>query len=293
MTTDTTAIIPMLRSTLEEKTTIQQRRLKVNQQDEDEDLLAYFKWTAANTVLFGMIMRIIPAEIGGVLPKDFSERQLINIGDLDVGEANQSQYKSCYYFATNGEYLITDLSQNTSIIRLQTYINWLIENQRGNILFTYAPLMVMPQGVQLKDIKQVEFSGTPIRPIQNANDNSISSRLVSIKHELLTLLVGDTPSLASLQNEQLVSAQVIVKFKKKPKEMSKEEYQHVMSAIAKNVTTDSGYAIKTKNGNLYNGEQICKTKEVEIEKDSQNHLNEEQLSQEMERFLLEIQQSNE
>lgn len=292
LTESQSSIVQMLRDALTTRTTIQDRRMKLNQQDDDEDLLAFFKWTSNNNVLFGMIMRIIPADLGGILPDDFSERQTIKMDDLNVNDATQSQYKSRYYFATDGNYLVTDLSQSASVERLQTYINWLIEQQRGDTLFSYAPVMIMPQGVRVHDIKSIEFSGTKITPQTEASDSGISSRLISIQNDVLNTFFGGTPTLAELQNEQLVSAQVIVKFKKKPKEMEKDEYQRVMSAIARNVTENSGYAIRTKNGRTYTGEQICSVKDVEIEENSQRHINEEQLSQEMERFLLELNAEN-
>ena len=74
--------------------------------------------------------------------------------------------------------------------------------------------------------------------------------------------------------------------------MAKEEYQQYMGAVARNVTSEAGFYLKDKKGNTYNGQQITKTRDVEIDETSRKHPNEEQLYQCMEQFLYDIESNN-
>ena len=287
-------ILTMLDEALKELSTVQDRRMLLNHQDSDEDLLAYYE-QHNNGIFCGMMMRIIPAEQGGVLSEDIFKKDTIKIDDLDAGEEKQSQYKSHYYFALNGSYLITDLPVSTNIERLQTYINWLLEGQRGDTIFSFTPLMVLPEGLKLKDIRHIEFSGGNRIQAQQTTTESydVKTSLLTLRDNLLDELFGSNPSLQDLKKEQLVSAKLLLQIQKRPKGMDKDTYQNLLGAIAKNVNSESGFSIKAKNGTTYNGQQINRIREVEVEETSKKRVNEQQLWQEMERFLQQVAKENE
>ena len=100
-------------------------------------------------------------------------------------------------------------------------------------------------------------------------------------------LFGDSMSWTNIQNNQLVSAKLVLKMKSKPKEMAEAEYHRAMGAIAKNLASDSGFAIHTKSG-VYKGNEIKRIKEIDVETTSKNRVSEEHLKQEMELFLHEL-----
>lgn len=292
ITTGSAGVLEMLNTKLKQVPTAQDRRMKLNKQDSDEDLLAFFEWTSGGGVFFGMMMRIIPAEQGGVLSEDFFQKEFIQISDLTEGEENASQYKDHYYFALTDSYLVTDLSGTTTIERLQTYLNWLLEDVRKETLISLTPVMTLPPSVQAKDIKSVEFGGVETSSVIAPNESnaqfSLNADLEKITGAVWNCLFGDSTTWDKIKEDQLVSAKLVVKIKSKPKSMAKDEYQRVMGAIAKNVAGDSGFAIHTKNG-TYSGDEIKLTKVVEVETTSKNRVSEVQLKQKMERFLQEIQ----
>ena len=100
-------ILALLQQVLTDSSTAQQRRMKLNEDDSDEDLLSYFAWQQNSSYLFGMMLRIIPAANGGVINSELFAQQTITIAEVNAGNPDQSQYKDHYYFAINNNYLVT------------------------------------------------------------------------------------------------------------------------------------------------------------------------------------------
>lgn len=254
-------------------------------------MLSNFEWRHNNSNLFGMMMRIIPAESGGVIDSDLFERNKIAITDVDAGSPDQKQYKDHFYFALNNEYLVTNLAGNINIMRLQTYLNWLLVNVRGERIFQFTELTKLPDGVAFSNIEQIEFVGgghVVSAPTTSQEPSTVTTMLHSISDALLSQIVNDTASLEEIRNSQVIEAKLFLRVKKKPKEMAQDEYQRVMGAIATNISNDDGIVLRTKDGNKYTGEAIKVKKEVEIERTTGNRIVEEQLKQEMEVFLSEL-----
>lgn len=285
------SILSFLGQILTDESKAGDRTLQLNEQEEDRDLLSNFEWRHNNSNLFGMMMRIIPAESGGVIASDLFERNKIAITDVDAGSPGQKQYKDHFYFALNNEYLVTNLAGNVNIMRLQTYLNWLLVNIRGERIFQFTELTKLPDGVAFSNIEQIEFVGgghVVSAPTTSQEPSTVTTMLHSISDALLSQIVNDTASLEEIRNSQVIEAKLFLRVKKKPKEMAQDEYQRVMGAIATNISNDDGIVLKTKDGNKYTGEAIKVKKEVEIERTTGNRIVEEQLKQEMEVFLSEL-----
>lgn len=285
------SILSFLGQILTDESKAGDRTLQLNEQEEDRDLLSNFEWRHNNSNLFGMMMRIIPAESGGVIDSDLFERNKIAITDVDAGSPDQKQYKDHFYFALNNEYLVTNLAGNINIMRLQTYLNWLLVNVRGERIFQFTELTKLPDGVAFSNIEQIEFVGgghVVSAPTTSQEPSTVTTMLHSISDALLSQIVNDTASLEEIRNSQVIEAKLFLRVKKKPKEMAQDEYQRVMGAIATNISNDDGIVLRTKDGNKYTGEAIKVKKEVEIERTTGNRIVEEQLKQEMEVFLSEL-----
>lgn len=284
-------IIPLLRSILTETSIASQRRMKLNEDDEDEDLLSNFVWHQDNLYLFGMMLRVIPAENGGVINEELFNQHTITIADVTTGNPAQSQYKNHYYFALNNNYLVTNLAGNINIDRVQTYINWLLNSVRGERYFQLTEITKLPDGVPLSQVSHIEFVGggntVNATPTRHA-PGTFSTRMIQLKNDILSLIVNDAESLEQIRNSQLVEAKLLLRMKRKPKELAQEDFQRVMGAIATNITNDSGIILKTKDGNKYTGETVKVKKEVEVESTTGNRIVEEQLKQKMEVFLTEL-----
>ncbi|WP_301745953.1 hypothetical protein [uncultured Duncaniella sp.] len=289
-------ILGLLQQVLTESSTAAQRRMPLNSEDPDRDLLANFIWATNNAYMFGMMLRIIPADNGGMLSEELFNQPTITMADVNAGNPEQSQYKDHFYFALNNDYLITNLAGNINIGRLQTYINWLLESVRGERLFQFTELTKLPDGVPLNQIKDIQFvgGGTTVAAAPTENEpTTLSTTLSNISDSVLELLMGhDSVNLDKIRANQLVEARLFLKLKGKPREMAQEEFQRVMGAIATNVTNDSGIVVRTKDGNNYTGEAVKIKKPITVECIAPNRIVEEQLKQEMELFLNEIRQQN-
>ena len=264
------------------------RRLQLNAQDEDSDLLSNFEWRHNNSNLFGMMMRIIPAENGGLIASDLFEQNTIAITDVEASGSGQKQYKDHFYFALNNEYLVTNLAGNMNITCLQTYLNWLLVDVRGERIFQFTELTKLPEGVAFSNIERIEFVGggnVVSAPTTSQEPGTVTTLLHNLSDALLSQIVNDTASLEEIRNSQVIEAKLFLRVKKKPKEMAQEEYQRVMGAIATNISNDDGIVLKTKDGNKYTGEAIKVKKEIKVERTTGNRIVEEQLKQEMELFL--------
>lgn len=290
-------ILGLLQQVLTENSTAAQRRMPLNAEDPDRDLLANFVWATNNAYMFGMMLRIIPADSGGMLSEEMFNKRTITMADVNAGNPEQSQYKDHFYFALNNNYLVTNLAGNINIGRLQTYINWLLEGVRGERLFQLTELTKLPDGVPLNQIKDIQFvgGGTTVAAAPTENEPStLSTTLSNISDSVLEMLMGhDSANLDKLRANQLVEARLFLKLKGKPREMAQEEFQRVMGAIATNITNDSGIVVRTKDGNNYIGEAVKIKKPVTVECIAANRIVEEQLKQEMELFLNEVRQQDE
>lgn len=284
-------ILGLLQQMLTPESTVAQRRMPLNAEDPDRDLLANFTWATNNAYMFGMMLRIIPADNGGVISEELFNQPTITMAQVNAGNPGQSQYKGHFYFSLNNNYLVTSLAGNINIDRLQTYINWLLEGVRGERLFQFTELTKLPDGVQLSQIKDIQFVGggniVSATPSEN-EQTTFSARLGNLTDDLLGQLIGDTSSLAEIQSNQLIEARLFLKLKSKPKEMAQETFQRVMGAIATNVTNDSGLVVRTKDGNKFTGAAVKVKKPVSVECVEANRIVEEQLKQEMELFLSEV-----
>ncbi len=292
LTEPNSGILGLLQQVLTAESTAAQRRMPLNAEDPDRDLLANFTWATNNAYMFGMMLRIIPADNGGMLSEELFNRPTITMADVNAGHPDQSQYKDHFYFALNNSYLVTSLAGNISIDRLQTYINWLLEGVRGERLFQLTELTKLPDGVPFSQIKDIQFVGggtTIVSTPTRSEQTTISTSLGNLTEGLLELLMGgDTVNLDRIRSNQLVEARLLLKLKGKPREMAQEEFQRVMGAIVTNVTNDSGIVLRTKDGNKYTGAAVKIKKAVSIECIGANRIVEEQLKQEMELFLNEV-----
>ncbi len=285
-------ILGLLQQVLTDESTAAQRRMILNAEDPDRDLLANFIWAQNNSYLFGMMLRVIPADSGGVMNEQLFEQPTITMADVNEGNPDQSQYKDHFYFAINNNFLVTNLAGNINIDRLQTYINWLLESVRGEKLFQFTELTKLPDGVPLSEIKDIQFVGggnTVTATPMESEQTTIATKLGDITNGILEQLLGnDTVNLEKIRANQLVEAKLVLKIKGKSKELATEEYKRVMGALATNVTNDSGIVVRTKTGNKFTGAAVKVKKSVSVQCVAPNRIVEEQLKQQMEQFLSEV-----
>lgn len=284
-------LVDLLRQALVAKSTAAVRRMELNSESLERELLANYYISANHPYMFGMMLRVIPAESGGSLCEELFKRQFITMADVNAGSAEQSQYKGHFYFALNNDYLVVDLPGNVGIARLQTYINWLVKDFSPGQLFQFSEMMQPPEGVSLSQIKSIQFGGTSgvAADVVTGGVGSITALLENITSGVIETLLGPCSSvLEQLRDNQLLEARLLIKVKKKPKEMEQDEFQRVMGAVATIAPEHVGVTIHTKGGGKYDGREMRVVKSISVDCISSNRISEEQLKQEMELFLNEL-----
>ena len=268
---------------------LQDRRMLLNQDDCEEDLISDFN---NNTnFVYGVILRICPSDTVQNIPNDYLQKEKISITELDsISSEKTNVCKYHYYFALNDKFVVTNLQRNITIDRLQTYINYLLEKERGTRLFEFTPVITEPEETKLSEIKNIVVKDTKIHTdiVSQNNENSIGRKSFNIAKYWLSDFINDVDTLKTIEENQIISAELLIKFSK-PRKMSKEDYEKTMGALLKPMSDTDDVTFVTKRGNKIKATDLQKIKSVDIELTDSGKISEIQLQQAMEKFLQELQ----
>ena len=98
ITESTSGILGLLGRTLTTGSLASQRKMQLNPDEPDNDLLASYSWGPSNSYLFGMMMRIMPADNGGIIEDTTLQRNQVTMDMLTAGSPGRSQYKHHFLF---------------------------------------------------------------------------------------------------------------------------------------------------------------------------------------------------
>lgn len=292
-----TDILSALRNKLLTSENANSRKMVLNEQDENReaDLISNYNHDSADQEpLFCTMLRIAPGNNVQHVSEVLMGKNLFSLDELDEDEINRAAaiYKSHYYFALTDRFLVTNLPGNRKIRQLQTYLNWLL-----GTLYELTPMIDTVQVDSLRDIKNITFQDSAIYPWtsqEKGTGSSIGEKMINIRHIaadwLRSILASqtDVKYLDEIELEQMISAKLIIQFKRQRKN-SPEEIQKAYGALLKPIADLDDIAITDKNGKvLMNGKSIQKTKTVKIDRTTTGKPNEQTISQEMRTFLLEL-----
>lgn len=292
-----TDILSALRNKLLTSENANARKMVLNEQDENReaDLISNYNHDSADQEpLFCTMLRIAPGNNVQHVSEVLMGKNLFSLDELDEDELNRAAaiYKSHYYFALTDQFLVTNLPGNRTIRQLQTYLNWLL-----GTLYELTPMIDTVQVDSLRDIKNITFQDSAISPWttkETDTGSSIGEKRINIGHiaadYLRSILASqtDVKYLDEIELEQMISAKLIIQFKRQRKN-SPEEIQKAYGALLKPIADLDDIAITDKNGKvLMNGKSIQKTKTVKIDRTTTGKPNEQTISQEMRTFLLEL-----
>ena len=292
-----TDILSALRNKLLTSENANSRKMVLNEQDENReaDLISNYNHDSADQEpLFCTMLRIAPGNNVQHVSEVLMGKNLFSLDELDEDELNRAAaiYKSHYYFALTDQFLVTNLPGNRTIRQLQTYLNWLL-----GTLYELTPMIDTVQVDSLRDIKNITFQDSAISPWttkETDTGSSIGEKRIDIGHiaadYLRSILASqtDVKYLDEIELEQMISAKLIIQFKRQRKNSS-EEIQKAYGALLKPIADLDDIAITDKNGKvLMNGKSIQKTKTVKIDRTTTGKPNEQTISQEMRTFLLEL-----
>ena len=278
-------------------TTAQERRIPLNseEKDKEEDLISYYELRNGLAVM-GIVLRIAPSNEAHTIPDNLFDKNKIGMTELENIE-NEAEYiqKDHYYFYLNDKYVITTLRSNITIARFQAYLNSLLKEERQSKLYELSPIVVLPPTTSLNELKSITLTDTSIHSQSKTNipigTGTIKTSIKKSALEVIKSLLVDTTNFEEIKNSQILTAEILIKFIK-PKGMTKEEFSKFMAATLKPVSESDNVILKTKNKGTLTGRDIQKSKSVEIELTDSGNLNEQDLWQNMEKFINELDQED-
>lgn len=272
------------------------RRMLINPDDpqREEDLIANFDLRMKRNVcvmVVGTMLRIASVDDMPNISDDILNKEKVDIETLEsIKSDSKVIYKSHYYFAVNNEYLVVSLPSNRTINAYQTYLNEYLKDVREDILYEFTPLLTKSQKVKFDDVKSIKI-GSKDYPIgSNSNKETDTSPLLvkkikNVARGVLKELMEENKDLKQILDEEIVSAELVLKISKKKNKA--KETEKALSSFLKPISDTDGIELITKNGKV-TAADIFKTKLVSIELTESKHISELQLFQEMEKFLSEL-----
>lgn len=272
------------------------RRMLINPDDpqREEDLIANFDLRMKRNVcvmVVGTMLRIASVDDIPNITDDILNKEKVDIETLEsIKSDSKVIYKSHYYFAVNNEYLVVSLPSNRTINAYQTYLNEYLKDVREDILYEFTPLLTKSQKVKFDDVKSIKI-GSKDYPIgSNSNKETDTSPLLvkkikNVARGVLKELMEENKDLKQILDEEIVSAELVLKISKKKNKA--KETEKALSSFLKPISDTDGIELITKNGKV-TAADIFKTKQVSIELTESKHISELQLFQEMEKFLSEL-----
>lgn len=272
------------------------RRMLINPDDPqcEEDLIANFDLRMKRNVcvmVVGTMLRIASVDDIPNITDDILNKEKVDIETLEsIKSDSKVIYKSHYYFAVNNEYLVVSLPSNRTINAYQTYLNEYLKDVREDILYEFTPLLTKSQKVKFDDVKSIKI-GSKDYPIgSNSNKETDTSPLLvkkikNVARGVLKELMEENKDLKQILDEEIVSAELVLKISKKKNKA--KETEKALSSFLKPISDTDGIELITKNGKV-TAADIFKTKSVSIELTESKHISELQLFQEMEKFLSEL-----
>lgn len=273
----------------------QNRRMRINIDDpkKEEDLISDYN-IKENVLVSGVVLRIMPSEDVPNIPDELFNNEKIEINKLDAIQTKTSNiYKEHYYFMLNNKYVVTNLQRNKPISRFQTYINYLLDKERGNKLFEFTPIIKPTPEIRLSEVKEIRISDAPTMRVSNntKSNNDYIQKIKNLGKEVLSNILRDSQDFNEMELEHIVSAELLIKFAK-PRKKDEENAKRALGAFLKPISETDNVTLKSQKGTTIKGSDLLWVKTVEIETTETNKISEHQLLQEMEKALKELENEN-
>lgn len=269
-------------------TTVEQRRMILNENDpqQEEDLISNFD--DRNNILKASVLRIMQGDETVSIPDEMFSEPKFSLSELDT-LGDSAIYKGIQYVLIASDIVIVCWFGNSTIKSIQAYLNWLLIDERGTFIFELTPMCISIDTPMAKDLKEIVLSeSSSTRSVGSNNENSLGSKVIDVKREAMTGLFDDIESLDDMYLDEMISARLLIKFKKKPKNMEQEEYDRIFGSLMKPMSDLEDVRYVTKSGKSVKASEIVLTKKAEVDLTSNRQINEQSLFLEMETFLSEV-----
>ncbi|HHE0255324.1 TPA: hypothetical protein ACOZ3K_002660 [Yersinia enterocolitica] len=270
--------------------------------NKERDLISYFKDSPASKSIFCTMLRISSENDVQHITDTLFEKETFTMDDIETAHIDTSAIcKNHYYFALNDDFVVTNLALNKTIIRLQTYLSWFTNNE----LLEFTPLISPKDKTKLSDLKSIIVRDPePLAPsvpvadvgseqhqINNLPATTEAYKTIRLGKKVIEIIkntISEASTLDDITLSQMISAELLIKFKK-PRKMSEDDYKKILGAYLKPVSDLDNVTFKRKdNKTEVKGKDLLLTKSVNIETTQSGKIVEQQLLQEMSKFLIEL-----
>lgn len=204
--------------------------LSADDPNQERDVLSYFKESPVSKSVFCTMLRITSDKDVQHITETLFEKDVFTLDDIETSHIDASAIcKQHYYFSMTDNFLVTNLPLNKTIIRLQTYLSWFTNNE----LLEFTPMVSAKGKTKLSDLKAIVVKDP--EPLSNDSvsssnssqtpENVQSQTSISLSKKVLDIIknsMSDTDQLNDIALSQMISAELLIKFKK-PRKMTDDE----------------------------------------------------------------------
>lgn len=282
LTSSRNSLFEQIISALAQRHTISDRLMLLNQDSKQSYVLANSETGTQNNYIFGLVLDVTPYENGGELSKELLNETSINLSQVTQARENSLLCQDHFYFLLTPNLLIANCKRSSIISKLQTYLNWLIDDVRGDLIMSFAPIIETVTFVEPKEIRSLEIGN-----VKMSIDTSTGIKTLDVK-KFLSGLFNEVPELEALRNNEILQAFLTLKFKR-PSKMTPEKFATLIGDFAKSVETSDSIKITNKKGRTITGSQIEKNKAISINCTIEGLIVEQELKLAMQQYIQEIQ----
>lgn len=266
-----------------------ERMMPINKQESDKfDLISDYERVKNKPIISGTFLRVVNSREAPIITDEMLEKEQLKVSSINVtAKANEKTCVEYFYFCLSDKKLIVTMDSRTTIIRLQTYINWILGTTESDESVVFTP-MVDSTSITAADIKKITIGESFIVSGSGTESNSeVKSKIVDVKGLALGTLFSETDSLKELMDANICSANLVIKFSK-PKGMDREEYKKKTAAALLKPLANPEHVSFQSNGKSIKGSQVMKTETFEIDCDKNGAVSEQAIYQELRRQIKNI-----
>lgn len=278
---------------LKNSNSVNDRRMELNKADDtnhEQDLISHYATSSLEQPIFCTLLRAsIDNNVQHINAKLFKKKSFTLDEMTSTNFGNGVAYKRHFYFSVFKNHLVTNLPGNITIRGLQTYLSWYLEE-----LYEINPKINDEKISELSNIEHIKVKEPePVSPNeqQDSREREVSSITTSLKKISKTVVkrfLQDSPDLDEERLNQIVSAELVLKFRK-PRKNDSDALKKAYSALLKPVADIESYQIKRRNlSPIISGKDILESRSVSVEMLEKNIINEQNLEQEMRKYIFEL-----
>lgn len=245
------------------------RMMLLNKSDPDKsDLISDFLYTlSGKRIIAGTYLRIANSSDVSIITQDMLAQNQFKVSTINKDAS--AQEKTCldyFYFCMSDDKLIVTLDSRKTINRMETYVNWLLNTTSTGNRVSFTPIVDSTK-ISAADLKKITInngSSIFVDSGDNHQEDKENSSVIRLAKDALRKLFDETDTLDELIEENICSAQLVIKFTK-PRNMGVEEYRRkTIGAALKPIEEPESVKIQT-NGKKIKGSEILKTEEIAVD----------------------------